>query len=178
MVLSLIQKRRSIRKYLKKSIEPDKIDILIEAALRAPSSRGLKPWSFIIVNQQDVMEKLAKSKQSGSAFLKDAPLAIVICADPEHSDVWVEDVSIAATYIQLAAESLKLGGCWIQIRERIHDETKTAEEFVRDILAIPGNLKVAMIIAIGYPGENLPVHSKEELPYDKVFNNRYGTRCK
>jgi nitroreductase len=176
MFLALIQKRRSIRKYLKKPIEPGQIDILVEAVLRAPSSRGLCPWEFIVVNQPEILEQLAKSKQHGSAFLKDAALGIIICADPERSDVWVEDSSIAATYIQLTAQSIGLGSCWIQIRERMHDDTKSAEESVRDILEIPGHLKVDSIIAIGYPDEDPPVHSKDELHYEKAFYNRYGDK--
>jgi nitroreductase len=176
MSLSLIQKRRSIRKYLQKPIEPGKIDVLVEAALRSPSSRGLCPWEFIVVNQPEILEQLAGSKQYGSAFLKDAALGIIICADPERSDVWVEDSSIAATYIQLTAQSIGLGSCWIQIRERKHDDAKTAEEFVKDVLGIRGHLKVDAIIAIGYPDEDPPVHSKDELHYEKVFYNRYGDK--
>ena len=174
MLLSLIQNRRSIRKYQKRSIEPEKIDTLLEAALRAPSSRGLKPWILIVINQPDLSKELAKSKQYGSAFLEDAMLAIVVCADPERSDVWIEDSSIVATYIQLTAQSLDLGSCWIQIRERMHDNTRTAEDFVRDMLRIPKHFKVDSMIAIGYPAEDLPGHPQEELQYGKVFYNRYG----
>jgi nitroreductase len=174
MFLSLIQKRRSIRKYLKEPIEPEKVAVLIEAALRAPSSKGVYPWEFIIVNKPDLLKKLAPSKQYGSAFLKDAALAIVICADVKRSDVWIEDVSISATYIQLAAQSLDLGSCWIQIRERMHDGTQTAEKFVRDVLEIPEHLKIDSLIAIGYPDGNPPGHEKGELQYGKVFYNRYG----
>ncbi|HBF36825.1 MAG TPA: NAD(P)H-dependent dehydrogenase/reductase [Firmicutes bacterium] len=176
MVLSLIQKRRSIRKYFKKSIEPEKLKALIEAALRSPSSRALYPWEFIVVDQPDMLQKLAVSKNYGSSFLKDAVLAMVICADSKRSDIWIEDAAIAGTYIQLTAQSLGLGSCWIQIRERMHDDHQTAEEFIRNVMEIPERLKVDSIIAIGYPDEAPPAHSEDELQYEKVFYNRYGNR--
>ena len=174
MFMALIQKRRSIRKFLDKPIEAEKIDLLVEAALRSPSSRGLNPWEFIVVTDQDLLEKLGGTKEHGSAFLKKAPLGIVVCADSQQCDLWVEDASIAAIIIQLAAESLGLGSCWIQIRERMHDGTKSAEEYIADMLNIPAKMKVESIIAIGYPDEQKPPHGKEELLYEKVHNDIYG----
>jgi len=119
MFLSLIQKRRSIRRYLPWPVEKEKIDVLIEAALRAPSSRGFNPWKFIFVTDRDVLKRLSVTKEHGSSFLRNATLGIVVCADTEKSDVWVEDASIASIFIQLAAESIELGSCWIQIRRNI-----------------------------------------------------------
>ena len=174
MFLSLVQKRRSIRKFLDKPVEAEKVDVLLEAALRAPSSRGLNPWEFIVVTDQDLLGKLSGAKQHGSTFLKNASLGIVVCADPEQCDVWIEDASIAAIFIQLEAESLGLGSCWIQIRERTHDETKSAEEYIADILNIPAKMKVASIIAIGYPDEQKSPHKAEELLYEKVHRGIYG----
>ena len=174
MFMSLIQKRRSVRKFLDKPVEGEKIDVLLEAALRAPSSRGLNPWEFVVVTDQDLLKKLSRAKQHGSAFLKDAPLGIVVCADPKKCNVWIEDTSIAAIFIQLAAESLGLGSCWIQIRERMHDGARSAEEYIAGILNIPEKMKVASIIAIGYPDEEKPPHRKEELLYEKVQHGIYG----
>ena len=174
MFISLIQKRRSIRKFLEKAVEIEKIDLLIEAALRAPSSRGLNPWEFIVVTDQALLERLSGAKQHGSAFLRDAPLVIVVCADPDRCDVWVEDASIASVFIQLAAESLSLGSCWIQIRERMHDGKKSAQEYVAETLQIPVKMKVESIIAIGYPDEKKPPGGKDELLYEKVHSDSYG----
>ena len=87
MFMSLIQKRRSIRRFLAKPIEDEKIEMLIEAALRAPSSRGLNPWEFIVVTERDLLEKLSSAKTHGSEFLKNAPLGIVVCADEDIDKV-------------------------------------------------------------------------------------------
>jgi len=174
MVLSVIQKRRSIRKFLDKPIEIEKIDLLIEAALRAPSSRDLNPWEFVVVTNRELLEKLSKAKQHGSAFLKNAPLGIVVCADPEQCDVWIEDASIASIFIHLASESLGLGSCWIQIRERMHDGKKSAQEYIAETLNIPAKMRVESIIAVGYSAEQLPPHTKEELLFEKVHRDTYG----
>ncbi|VAX34201.1 hypothetical protein MNBD_NITROSPIRAE03-1323 [hydrothermal vent metagenome] len=180
MFMPLIRQRRSIRKFLKKEVEAEKIDQLVEAALRAPSSRGFNPWEFIIVTDRDLLEKLSKTKKHGSSFLNNAPLGVVVCADPAKCDVWIEDASIASIFIQLAAESLGLGSCWVQIRDRIQDKSYTAEEYVSGVLNIPGNLMVESVVAIGYPDEKKPPHSREELQYEKVhlnlYSRPYGTR--
>jgi nitroreductase len=174
MVIELMQKRRSIRRFLPRPVEADKIDQLIETALRSPSSRGLSPWEFIIVTDPSLLEKLARAKKHGSAFLKQAPLGIVVCADPAQCDVWVEDASIASIVIQLAAESIGLGSCWIQIRERQHDGTQSARDYIAATLHIPAPLQVESIVAIGYSGEELPPHDKDELLYHKVHKDIFG----
>ena len=174
MFISLIQKRRSIRKFKKKPVEAEKIDTLIEAALRAPSAMGRNPWEFILVTEQELLEKLSQAKPHGSTFLNNAQLGIVVCADPDKSDVWVEDTSIAAIFLHLAAESIGLASCWIQIRARMHDQKKTAQDYIAEILEIPPKLKVECIVAVGYPDEKKPPHEKDELQYGKVYLDRYG----
>jgi nitroreductase len=169
MFLSLIQKRRSIRTFLKKEVAKPDIDKLIEAALRAPSSRSLNPWEFIVVKNPDTLAELSRCKPHGASFLKDAPLGIVVIADPEKCDVWIEDTSIASTYIQLQAGSMGLGSCWIQIRKRDFSTSQSAEERVKTILHIPENRVVESIIALGWPGEKKLGHPGESLLYNRVF---------
>jgi nitroreductase len=174
MFVSLIQERRSIRKYLDKPVEPEKIDLLVEAALRSPSSMGRNPWEFIVVTDRGLLEKLSFAKTLGSGFLKNTPLAIIVCADPTKSDVWVEDTSIASIFIHLAAGSLGLGSCWIQIRERMHNDTLSSEAYISKLLGIPAGVKVEAMIAAGYPDETKPPHRKEALHYHKVHREFYG----
>jgi nitroreductase len=174
MFLSLVRRRRSVRRYLPKPIEPEKIDLLVEAALRAPSSRGFNPWQFIVVTEPGLLGKLSRAKPHGATFLKSAPLGIVICGDPSVSDVWIEDCSIASIFIHLAAQSLGLGSCWIQIRERMYDQTRSSEAYVRDVLHIPDTLKVESMVAIGYPDEEKPPHEMDTLQRDKIFLGAYG----
>ena len=174
MFLSLVTKRRSIRRYQEKPVEADKIDMLVEAALRAPSSRGFNPWEFVIVTDRGLLDQLSQAKPHGASFLKNAALGIIVCADPAKCDVWVEDAAIASVFIHLAAASIGLGSCWIQIRKRMYNDSKTSQEYVRELLHIPEHLNVESIIAVGYPAEEKNPHRKEELLYDKVHVDRYG----
>lgn len=167
-MLELLQRRRSIRRFLDRSVEAGKIEALLEAALRSPSSRGRQPWSFIVVSDGTTLRKLSLAKAQGSTFLAGAPLAVVVAGDPQISDVWIEDCSIAAIILQLEAQSLGLGSCWVQIRDRFHGDGRSSEEVVRQLFGLPDHLRVLSIIGLGYPADRLPGHAKEKLPFDRV----------
>ena len=172
-MIDILRSRRSIRKYEKRTINKESLDILKEALLRCPSSRGINPWQFVFVDDEELLKRLAKTKEHGSSFLKDAALGIVVCGDEAKSDVWVEDCSIASIVAQLTAQSLGLGSCWIQIRKRSHSLEKTAEEYIRELLGIPQHLKVEAVISMGYPAETKRPVPREELESDKIHYNRY-----
>ena len=173
-VLKLLRKRRSIRHFLPRTVEPDKLEALVEAAVRTPTSRGRNPWQFIVVDDPQLLEQLGDAKQHGSAFLSGAPLAIVVAADADKSDVWTEDCSIAAMVIQLTAEELGLGSCWVQIRLRPHDAACTAENYVKGLLRLADSHVVECIIGIGYPAEVKTGHAAADLPFDRVHRNTFG----
>jgi nitroreductase len=168
MFIDLLRNRRSIRHFLEQPVEQEKIDLLVEAMLRSPSSRGLNPWQFVVVKDPKVIGDLALAKTHGSSFMKNAPLAIVVLADPGRCDVWVEDCSIAALIIHLAAADLGLGSCWIQLRLREHKGGVAAEEYVKKLLGQQDKLAVEAMIAIGYPKEPMAGHPLSSLPYEKV----------
>ena len=173
-MIELLRKRRSIRKFSSEKIAPEAIGTLIEAALRAPSSRGINPWEFILVDDPELLLKLSQSKQHGAEFLKGASLGIVVCADSTKSDVWIEDCSIAAIIIQLTAVSLGLGSCWAQIRNRQHDAGKSAETYIRELLGLPEQLQVESIVGIGHPAEIKGPVTADRLQYDKIKYNRWA----
>jgi len=173
-MINLLRKRRSIRKYTRKPIDKRTVNLLIEALLRSPTSRNLRPWEFVVVDDRELLEKLSKAKEHGSEFLKDAALGIVVCGDGTRSDVWVEDCSIASILVQMTAQSLGLGSCWVQIRKRRHDERKTAEKYVQQLLGLPGHIKVESIISIGHPGEKRKPVAKRALQYKKISYNRFS----
>ncbi len=132
-----------------------------------------QPWEFIIVNEPELLSKLSQSKEHGSSFLKGAPLGIIVCADPAKSNVWVEDCSVASILVQMTAQSLGLRSCWIQIRNRPHDTSTSAEEYIRGVLGIPANIVVESIISIGHPDEVRDPVPKEKLDYRKIRYNRF-----
>lgn len=175
MSMDIIVNRRSIRSFKNEPVPAETLSSLVEAALRAPTSRGHTPWHFVVVTEKSLLTELASAKTHGGSFLKNAPVGIAVCADPSKSDVWIEDASIAAVFIQLAAVSLGLGSCWIQLRDRMHDDRTTAGRFAADIIGLPDGLEVECIIAAGYPAENKEPYPREELLWSRVFMNRHGT---
>ncbi|MDH7599995.1 MAG: nitroreductase family protein, partial [Sedimentisphaerales bacterium] len=90
------------------------------------------------------------------------------------SDTWVEDCSIAAILIQLTAQSLGLGSCWVQVRLRGHDQTTSAAQFVQGLLGIPEPLTVECIVALGYPAEKKRPISSNQLEWSKIHTNRFS----
>lgn len=172
-ILDILRKRRSVRRFQAKPVEAEKIKALVEAAVRAPTSRGLNPWEFIVIEEPELLDKLGRAKQHGSELIAGAPLAIVVTADPSRSDVWIEDCAIAATILHLVAKDLGLGSCWVQIRLRQYNDYLSSEEYVRSLLSLPVNRAVVCVLAVGYPAEEKPGHTDDSLPYDRVF---YGRR--
>lgn len=174
-MIELVRTRRSIRKYRRESVPAESIALLVETLLRSPSSRNNKPWEFIIIDDRELLSELAQAKEGGSQFLKNAALGIVVCADSARSDVWIEDCSVASILVQMAAHSLGLGSCWIQIRNRMHNALTTSEEYIRGLLDIPPHLNVATIISIGLPDERKEAVSAGSLESGNVMLNRYGS---
>lgn len=172
-MIELLRKRRSIRKYEDQPVSPEKMDLLKEAVLRSPSSKNINPWEFIFVDNKAVIEKLKSAKPHAVKPLETAPLAVVVCADETKNDVWIEDCSIASILLQLTAQSLGLGSCWIQIRNRMHSEEISAEKYIREVLKIPDNFKVLSIISIGYPVKTREGKPFEELQFEKIRMNGF-----
>jgi nitroreductase len=173
VMIDLLRSRRSIRKFTPEPVSAESIEIITEAALRSPTSRGINPWEFIVVDEPELLASLSRAKEHGSEFLKGAPLAVVVCADSSKSDVWVEDCSIAAIIIQLTALSLGLGSCWAQIRQRRHDREFSAESYLRQLLGLPEHIVVEAVIGIGHPAEKKRPLAAGALQREKVRINRW-----
>lgn len=172
-MIDLLRSRRSVRKYTKQSVDDKSLGIILEAALRSPSSRGINPWEFVVVDDKELLLRLSASKAHGSQFLKDAALGIVVCADSTKSDVWIEDCSIASILVQMTAQSLGFGSCWIQIRQRKHTDSETSEAYIQGLLGLPERLNVLSIISIGRPDETPAPIAASALDYSKMRHNKY-----
>ncbi len=176
MFSELMEKRRSVKVFAKRPVEAGKMDAIIEATLRCPSGRAARPWAFVVVTDKVLLEKLSVAKPVGAAFVKNAPVAVVVSGDPSTSGMWVEDCSIAAVTMQYAAHGLGLGSRWTQIRGNNFKEGKTSSQYIAELLGLPETLTVECIIAIGYPGEEMVPYKKDELRFDKISYNRYGQK--
>ncbi len=169
----LLKNRRSIRKYLPKAVEQDKIALITKAALMSPSSKRSNPWEFIVIQDTETLQKLAGCRPHGSQFLAESPLGIIVTADTTKTDVWMEDASIAAIIMQLQAQDLGLGSCWIQVYGRNKDDETTTESYIRGLLDIPEHFAVLSIISIGYPNEERKPYDEDKLAVDKVHIEKF-----
>lgn len=163
-----------MRKFTEQELSQDEVVTLLKAALMAPSSKRSNCWQFVVVDDKDTLKKLSLCKEMGASFLGNAALAIVVMADPLASDVWIEDAAIASLMIQLQAEDLGLGSCWIQVRERFTADGTPSGEFVHEVLDIPLQLQVLSIVAIGHKGMERKPFNEEHLQWEKVHINKYG----
>ncbi len=176
MFFDILKKRRSIRRFTDQPIEKEKIDGLMKAALLSPSSRGIRPWEFVVIDDRETLTALSQCKPHGAGFLKGAALGIAVVADRSKSDVWMEDAAIASVYLLLATEALGLGACWTQIRKRNYTEEITAADRVIELLGLPADCAVEAIIAVGYPAEEKRAYTDDDLKWEKVHYNRYGQK--
>lgn len=170
----LIKQRRSMRQYTDEELTQEQVVSLMQAALMAPSSKRNTPWQFVVVDDKEILNKLSFCKAQASQFIADAALAVVVMADPLVSDVWIEDATIAATFIQLQAEDLGLGSCWVQVRERFTAVGQSSNEYVHDVLDLPLPLQVLCIIAIGHKKIPRKPFNEDCLQWEKVHLNAYS----
>ena len=174
-MLELLLNRRSIRKYTEEPVAEEQIQKILQAGLLSPSGRNRTPWEFITVQDKETLTALGKCRHPQQAFLPDTPLAIVVVGNPEATDVWIEDCSITMTIMQLEAQMLGLGSCWIQIRNRMaQGEAESSSQYVKTLLHIPEAYEVLAILAIGHPDEEKQPYQLDGLQYGKVHNERFG----
>lgn len=163
-----------MRKFTEEELTQEQVVALLKAGLMSPSSKRTNCWQFIVVDDKETLDKLSRCKESGSSFLKEAALAIVVIADPLVSDVWIEDASVASILIQLQAEDLGLGSCWVQVRERYAATGMPSDEYVRAVLDIPLQLQVLSIVAVGHKGMERKPFDETHLQWEKVHINKFG----
>ena len=165
--------RHSIRKYTDEPIDGEHVKLLLEAALLAPSGKSVRPWEFVVVEDKGVLAKMSECRPFGSGPVAKCKLAIVVCGDPGKTDVWVEDCTIAATYIQLQAEALGLGSCWIQMRGRFDKDNNDSADLIRELLDIPGEQQVECIIVLGHKDEVRRPVDPDKLLWEKVHIGKF-----
>lgn len=166
-LLQILTARRSIRRFGERALTEAERSVLERAVLLAPTSRDLQPCQFYFVTNLELIRALAEVKDSGTRPLLTAPLAVVIAADPEKCDVWIEDSALAAYTLLLTAEALGLGATWVQIRKRGSGK-EDAEENVKDLLRLPRELRVLAIVCIGEKAETKMPRAEETLHREKI----------
>jgi hypothetical protein len=155
--IEVVEKRHSVRKYADRPVEKELLDTIVRVAETAPSSRNSRSTAFMVIEDKDTIAALSEMRDSGSAFMKNAPAAIVVMGDEAKTDLWLDNCAISATFVQLAVTAMDLGSCWVHVNGRPRSKTDAsagdAEKYVKDLLGIRDNFRVLCVIAIGYPEE-------------------------
>ncbi|MBS7606950.1 MAG: nitroreductase family protein [Candidatus Bathyarchaeia archaeon] len=162
-VFKIISERRTIRKYRKEPIPEDALERILEAGRLAPSAANRQPWSFIVVKDESIKNKLIDACR-GQKFVGEAGAVIAVLGDQNISRWYRQDPIIAASFMTLEAYEEGLGVCWIGAFE---------EDKVKQILKIPENLSVVILLTVGFPDEKPPPRlrkSREEI----FFLDEYG----
>jgi len=178
-LLDLIKNRKSVRDFLDKPVERDKIMMCLEAARLAPSASNSQPWRFIVVDDTELKNKLCAAAFGGlyfvNSFCQTAPVMVVVISEKSKflariggmfrgTKYYLIDIGVAGEHFVLEAEDLGLGTCWIGWFN---------ERGVKSVLNIPQNKKIDILIALGYYDRAKlgPEHGRE--PMDKIasFNS-------
>lgn len=167
-LIDTIMKRRSVRKYTGEAIPEEKLELVLRAGLLAPTSRNLRPCEFYLVRNRETLQKLSEVKKAGGLMLADADAAVVVFGDSDKADTWIEDCSIALSYMNLMAAEQGVGSCWVQIRLRAGQTGGEAEQSVRDIFGLPANFRIVGILSLGIPADEPVPHTPEDADLQKV----------
>ena len=168
-----IMTRTSIRKYKDQPVEQEKIDIMLKAAMAAPTAVNLQPWHFIVIDDKNTL-KLLSGQQPNNA-----PLMIAVCGDTNKTtmpdgkgklpDFWVQDVSAATENLLLAAHAQGLGAVWTSVYPVME---RVAE--VANVLNCPENIIPLAVVRIGYPDES--PEPKDKFKQENISYNKFGEK--
>lgn len=167
-IIESLVMRRSIRKYKDHKISKDKVDIILKAAMYAPSAMNLQAWHFIVIDDTHILNETIKSIPHAE-LLKQTPAAILVCGDSaiEKNDSWmIQNCSAAIENILLAAHGLGIGSCWIAIHGMAEVVESVSKQF-----KLPENLVPISLITLGYPDET--VTAEDRFNKEKVHYNRW-----
>ncbi|UKK70521.1 nitroreductase family protein [Prevotella communis] len=167
-VINNIMTRASVRGFIEKPVEQEKIDLMLRAAMAAPTDKNKQPWHFVVLNTPETISSYYGDNPRAER-MKKTPLVIVVCADTtrmqqgEVRDIWVQDLSASTENLLLAAHALDLGAVWTTIyplEKRVQD--------VQQRLNLPGRLIPMCAIRIGYPNPERPAQPKDKWDEQKV----------
>jgi nitroreductase len=173
-VFQAINERRSIRKFKETPVEWEKVSQVLEAARLAPSWKNMQCWRFLVLNLPAKKQALLcgfSDDNPGKKALAQAPVIIVVCADPAQSGVengieyYIADTAIAFEHICLAAHGLGLGTCCMGW----YDEAAIKEQ-----LGIPADIRVVGVTPLGYPDQEPKQRPRKDLA-EIAYYNDWGT---
>ncbi len=173
-LLDLIKQRKSVRRFLDRPVEREKIMMCLEAARAAPSACNSQPWRFIVVDDPELKNRLCERAFRGlyfiNAFCKKAPVIVVIISEKGRflariggmfrgTRYYLIDIGIAGEHLVLQAEEMGLGTCWIGWFN---------ESAVKKALSIPKDKKIDVLIALGYYDKKKVKSTHDREPLEKI----------
>ncbi len=164
-VIENILTRRSVRSYTDQDVEPEKIEAILEAGMAAPSGKNGQPWDFIVLTRREILDEMAE-RLPYAKMLREARVAIAVCADRTKSPYWYVDCSAAAENILLAAHALGLGAVWTATypyRDRM--------DVVKELCGLPGSYDSLCVIPVGYPARE--ARPKDNFDAGKIHHEVY-----
>ena len=179
--IQTIMSRKSVRSYTEQPIEPEKMEVMLKAAMAAPTGMNIQPWSFVVLTEKENFAKIFGERDFNMRIYKTAAALVVFCADTtitrpprENPDgapvttpnqIWRDDMGACTENFLLAAESLGLGAVWTACYP-------FPERFIplKAALDLPDNVLPYSVVAVGYPaGDDQPKEKwkPERIHYEK-----------
>lgn len=173
-VLDILFKRRSVRQFTSRPLEPELIHCLLEAAMAAPNACNSQPWEFIVVTDLEILQSM---RQKLLFARYNAPCAIVVCGNPQIANnsvarnMWVQDCSAAMENILIAAAGMDLGAVWIGVYP-----APSVMKPVREVFNIPEHVFPLGIAMLGYPAEGAVPRPRTQYNAHRVYWQMYEPR--
>lgn len=167
--IETIMTRHSVRSYTDKTVPQEKLEIILKAAMAAPSAGNQQPWHFVIVDDKTILNEIPKY-HAYSSMLRQAPVAIVVCANKQeeiYDGYWPQDCSAATENLLLAAHAEGLGAVWLGIHPIPERVSKTQK-----LLNMPNYVIPMAVIALGYPDQSY-VNQNSRYNTEKIHNNKW-----
>lgn len=167
-LLKIMLHRRSVRKFTGEAVPADQLEMILAAGCAVPSSRGAYPWRFLPVTDRGLLENMSHCRKGAAGMMKKAGAAIVVLGDDRY-DAWVEDCSLALGNMHLMADYLGLGSCWIQGRMREAEDGRSTEDYLRELLGFPAELKLEAVLAVGVAESHPDPYTTADLKTDHII---------
>ncbi len=164
----VIRTRRSMRKFKNEAVPQEMVQLILEAAMLAPSAGNQQPWHFLVVTDRQKLDAIP-AFHPYAKMLHEAQVAIVVCGAPEGTkwpDFWVQDCSAAVQNMLLAARDLGLGSVWTGIYP-LEDRVSN----MRELFAIPENVYPFAVVPVGWPDGEFS--TKDRYRATAVHRNRW-----
>jgi nitroreductase len=167
-----LKSRRSVRKFADRPVPREVLQQLLDLALTAPSSKNTRSSRFMVVSEPKTLARISRMRDFGSAFVADVPCGVLVLGDTTATDLWLDNATISATFLQVAAADGDLGSCWVHVNGRPQrgdePEGATAADYLREFMPIPADWQPLCFVALGYQTEP-PRPKKEHDDTDKVL---------